>query len=216
MPDAYRPLTDSGAGWPVTDALGDALDRATRALWSTRRADGSWDERSDSGPASTANVLVVLHQARVLPARDLSAGASWLKARQRPDSSFVAHPFASGGSLSVTAQCWAALHPDPGSTGAASNAARYVMSHGRIPQLLADIGSGDPAAIHLALRTRRSSTAPVPTHSLGAVGSCRRRHQPPRSLRHRHRRAPVVADRPGPSRPEGDGSDRASGVSTGR
>ena len=103
---------EAGAGGATTDRLAAAIDRARRALWATRRADGSWDERSDIGPASTANVLVSLHHAGVLPARDLSAGASWLRGQQRPDGSFIACPFASGGSLSVTAQCWAALHLD--------------------------------------------------------------------------------------------------------
>src|SRR5215207_4713246 len=129
-PDRSRPASmDASAVGTTTDLLGAAIDRAARALWATRRADGSWDERSDIGPASTANVLVSLNHAGVLPARDLSAGASWLRAQQRPDGSFVAYPFASDGSLSVTAQCWAALHLDRESAGAAGKAEHYVQSH---------------------------------------------------------------------------------------
>jgi squalene cyclase len=142
---------EGGTVGTTIDLLNAAIDRATRALWSTRRADGSWDERSDIGPASTANVLVALNHAGVLRPRDLVAGASWLRGQQRPDGSFVPYPFASAGSLSVTAQCWAALHLDPASTGAAGRAGDYVRSHGGIPQLLEDMGSGDIASLYLAL-----------------------------------------------------------------
>jgi squalene cyclase len=146
-PDADSPgIMDAG-----TDLLGAAIDRATHALWSARRADGSWDERSDIGPAGTANVLVSLNHVGVLPSRDLTAGASWLRAHQRLDGSFVPYPFAPDGSLSATAQCWAALHLDGASAGAARKAEDYVRSHGGIPQLLANMGSGDLAPIYLAL-----------------------------------------------------------------
>lgn len=146
-PDADSPgIMDAG-----TDLLGAAIDRATQALWSARRADGSCDERSDIGPAGTANVLVSLNHAGVLPSRDLTAGTSWLRAHQRLDGSFVPYPFAADGSLSATAQCWAALHLDGASAGAARKAEDYVRSHGGIPQLLANMGSGDLAPIYLAL-----------------------------------------------------------------
>ena len=41
--------------------LRSAIEHGQRVLLETQRPDGSWDERSDVGPMSTAMVLIALH-----------------------------------------------------------------------------------------------------------------------------------------------------------
>lgn len=139
-------------------SLSDAIRRASRVLCRAQREDGSWDERSDVGPASTANVLVALSYAGILTAEDRDEGGRWLRWQQLTDGSFRPHPFAKEGSLSVTAQCWAALHlaSKDGPRGreaaeAAARAERYVASHGGVDRVVEDMRYGDVAAIFLAL-----------------------------------------------------------------
>jgi squalene cyclase len=148
-------MNDARIGVGADEAGGErlalAIARGRDVLWAGQRADGSWDERSDVGPASTANVLVALHHVGLLPASDLRRGAAWLRTQQRPDGSFVAYPFAPHGSLSVTAQCWAALHLDPDSADAARRAEAYVRAHGGMSLLVEAMRSGETAPIFLAL-----------------------------------------------------------------
>src|SRR5688500_16266756 len=51
-----------------TGAIEKAVARGSALLWAARRADGSSDDRSDVGPASTANVIVALDHVGLLPA----------------------------------------------------------------------------------------------------------------------------------------------------
>ncbi|MBX3272486.1 MAG: DUF2236 domain-containing protein [Sandaracinaceae bacterium] len=133
--------------------LDRAIARSRAALLRAQRPDGSWDERSDVGPASTANVLVALDHAGLLPATERAAGARWLRAQQREDGSFRAHPHAAAGDVSVTAQCYAALSrsPEPADRAAASRAWGFVAAHGGADELLVRMGAGDVAAVWLAL-----------------------------------------------------------------
>lgn len=135
------------------DALHQAIARSRGALWAAQRNDGSWDERSDVGPASTANVLVALHHVELLPADDLRQGASWLRSKQLRDGSFRPYPFARHGNLSTTAQCWAALSlsDTPEDRAAAAKAKAYVESHGGLTLVLDEMRTGDVSAIFLAL-----------------------------------------------------------------
>ncbi|MCB9598440.1 MAG: DUF2236 domain-containing protein [Sandaracinaceae bacterium] len=134
-------------------ALGRAIGRASRALFATQRADGSWDERSDVGPSSTANVLVALHHVGLMPATELADGTRWLRSRQLADGSFRPYPHAPAGNLSVTAQCWAALSLSsaPADRAAADRASAWVMAHGGLDALVAGMGTGDVGAVWLAL-----------------------------------------------------------------
>ncbi len=139
---------------PVAESeLRRAIARASQALFRAQRADGSWDERSDVGPASTANVLVALHHVGLLPQGELAAGARWLRSRQLPDGSFRAYPHAPAGNASVTAQCWAALSlsRDRADRAAAERAAAFVHANGGLDALLAQMGQGDLGAVWLAL-----------------------------------------------------------------
>lgn len=128
----------------------DAIARASRVLWDSQREDGSWDDRSDVGPSSTANVLVALAHANLLDDSDRAAGARWLLARQRPDGSFAPYPFAPHGALSVTAQCAAALSIG-GERTAADRAMRWVDAHGGVDGLLDEMRRGDVGAVFVAL-----------------------------------------------------------------
>lgn len=133
--------------------LHEAIARSRGALWAAQRSDGSWDERSDVGPASTANVLVALHHVGLLPRDDLRRGAAWLRSKQLRDGSFRPYPYARHGNLSTTAQCWAALSlgDAPEDRAAAAKAQAYVMSHGGLDLVVDEMRTGDVAAIFLAL-----------------------------------------------------------------
>lgn len=135
------------------ERLRDAIARGQRVLLSTQREDGSWDERSNIGASSTANVLVALQWAGLLPEEDLREGARWLRSQQRKDGSFEPHPFANRGDLGTTAQAWAALHLAPGEENAraAARAEAFVKKNGGVDAVLAGLGKGDLAGLYLAL-----------------------------------------------------------------
>jgi squalene cyclase len=135
------------------ERLREAILRGQRVLFSGQREDGSWDERSNIGASATANVLVALHWAKMLPEADLKDGARWLRSQQRKDGSFDAHPFANKGDLGTTAQAWAALHLAPGEENAraAANAASFVRANGGVDAVLAGLSRGDLGGLYLAL-----------------------------------------------------------------
>lgn len=122
-------------------------------LWATRRADGSWDERSNVGPVSTANVVVALHYAGLLPRADLEGAARWLRGQQQPDGGFLPYPYAPGSDLGTTAQAWAALSlsREAADRGAARRAAAFVHSRGGPQATLETLSRGDLSAVYLAL-----------------------------------------------------------------
>lgn len=135
------------------DALEAALRRSQAALFRSQREDGSWDERSDVGPVSTAMVLVSLAWLGALSAADREAGARWLRGQQRPDGSFVGRPFARQGDLGTTAVAWCALLLDdaPESRRAAARAYAFVEKGGGQGEILKRMASGDVSAIFVAL-----------------------------------------------------------------
>lgn len=130
----------------------DAIARASQVLWDSQRADGSWDDRSDVGPSSTANVLVALDHAGLLDATDRAAGCRWLRAQQRGDGSFAPYPFAPAGGASVTAQCAAALSLGADEDRAAARRALgWLEDHGGVDGVLDEMAVGDVGAVFLAL-----------------------------------------------------------------
>ncbi len=133
--------------------LDGAIERAAGAIYDSQLASGAWDARSDVGPVSTANVLVALDHLGVLTADERDTGLSWLRSVQRADGSFAAYPFARQGGLSVTAQCWAALHlgADAPSRAAADRARRFVDARGGPEAVRALMKTGDVGAIYLAV-----------------------------------------------------------------
>lgn len=133
--------------------LDQAIERATEALFLLQRADGSWDARSDVGPASTANVLVALAYVGVLTEEERRDGTRWLRSQQRADGSFLPYPYATEGDLSVTAQCWAALSlaDDDAGRDAAQRAKDFVMARGGATAVVGLMSSGDVGAIFLGL-----------------------------------------------------------------
>lgn len=137
----------------TTGTLRSAIERGRRALMRAQRADGSWDERSDVGPISTAMVLVSLAWMKRLEPDDLREGARWLRAQQRKDGSFVGRPFASEGDLGTTAVCWGALSLDRASESAAAaeRARRYVEDRGGAAAVVARMRTGDVGAIFAAM-----------------------------------------------------------------
>ncbi len=137
----------------TAERVRDAIAKGQRVLWSTQRPDGSWDERSNIGISSTANVLVALHWSRMLPERDLREGARWLRSQQLDDGSFEAYPFAGRGDVGATAQAWAALHLSPAAEDrdAARRAERWVHAHGGLDAVVAGLRTGDLGALYLAL-----------------------------------------------------------------
>src|SRR4051812_25185781 len=69
--------------------LAGTIDAACAAILHTQHADGHWSAPADSGPASTAFVLVVLHHLGALDAALGRRAADWLCTQQRTDGSFV-------------------------------------------------------------------------------------------------------------------------------
>ncbi len=130
-----------------------AIQRGQRALFRSQRPDGSWDDRSDVGPVSTAMVLVSLAWLGRLSTDDRREGARWLRSRQRPDGSFVGRPFAHGGDLGTTAVAWAALALDDAKESArAARAARaYVEARGGVNEVVAIMRHGDVSALFCAM-----------------------------------------------------------------
>jgi squalene cyclase len=130
-----------------------AITRGQRALFRTQRPDGSWDDRSDVGPVSTAMVLVSLAWLGRLSPDDRREGARWLRARQRSDGSFIGRPFAKSGDLGTTAVAWAALGLDdaPESKAAADRARAYVQARGGAAAIVDIMRKGDVSALFCAM-----------------------------------------------------------------
>lgn len=137
----------------TTENLGLAITRGQRALFRAQLRDGSWDDRSDVGPVSTAMVLVSLAWLGRLSPEDRRDGARWLRARQRRDGSFVGRPFAHAGDLGTTAVAWAALALDdaPESMEAARNARAFVEAKGGAAELVSIMRKGDVSALFCAM-----------------------------------------------------------------
>jgi squalene cyclase len=91
------------------DELDGAIDLARGMVLERQKPDGSWQERGDMGPFTTALSLVCLRHVGQLRADELHEGTRWLRSRQLEDGSFVGRPFASEGDLSATGAGWAAL-----------------------------------------------------------------------------------------------------------
>ncbi len=130
-----------------------AIARSRRALISAQRPDGSWDERSDVGPISTAMVFVSLAWLGALSDDDRRKTAAWLRTQQLADGSFVARPFAREGDLGTTAVAWTALALDdaPESHEAAHRARHYVEARGGADAIVDRMKTGDVSAVFCAL-----------------------------------------------------------------
>ena len=83
------------------DELDGAIGLARGMILERQKADGSWQERGDMGPITTALSLVCLRHVGQLRADELHEGTRWLRSRQLEDGSFVGRPFASAGDLSL-------------------------------------------------------------------------------------------------------------------
>jgi squalene cyclase len=120
---------------------------------SRQRPDGSFQERGDMGPFTTALALVSLHNLEQLPPDDLADGARWLRSRQMHDGSFAGRPFATAGDLSATATAWAALSLSKRESDrdAAERARGFVERSGGAEAVLALAASGDVSALVLAM-----------------------------------------------------------------
>src|SRR5688572_23743337 len=92
------------------DPLDNAIERGRSMVLARQRPDGSWNERGDMGPYTTALTLVSLHHVEQLPTDQLLEGTRWLRSRQLADGSFRGRPFADEGDLAATAAAWAALN----------------------------------------------------------------------------------------------------------
>jgi len=134
-------------------AVRAALDGAQQVLWSTQRADGSWESLCDMGAIPTAQVLVALHAAGALDPSDAADGARWLRGRQADDGSYRSHPTATDGDLGATASAWAALTLcAPGdSREAIARARAWVEANGGTAAVVEAFGRGDPAVVYVAL-----------------------------------------------------------------
>jgi squalene-hopene/tetraprenyl-beta-curcumene cyclase len=156
---ALRILTnefDAAALAGHAPSLDEAIERGRRMVLERQRADGSWQERCDVGPATTALVLVSLRHVGALPDAEHRSGTRWLRTRQRPDGSFEGRPFANRGDLSATALGWAALatSPDGDDQMAAGRAEAFVEANGGRDALLALASSGDVSALALSMAGR--------------------------------------------------------------
>lgn len=137
----------------TSKSLQRAIARSRRALLAAQRNDGSWDERSDVGPVSTAMVVVALAWLGRLSASDRAKAARWLCSQQLADGSFAARPFAREGDLGTTAVAWTALALDAAddSREAALRARTYVEARGGADALVDRMKTGDVSAIFCAL-----------------------------------------------------------------
>ncbi|HEY1534026.1 MAG TPA: prenyltransferase/squalene oxidase repeat-containing protein, partial [Polyangiaceae bacterium] len=135
------------------DELDGAIGLARGMILERQKADGSWQERGDMGPFTTALSLVCLRHVGQLRADELREGTRWLRSRQLEDGSFVGRPFASEGDLSATGAGWAALSLGEGeeNRAAAARARAFVESHGGLAALTALAVSGDLSALLLAM-----------------------------------------------------------------
>lgn len=151
-------------------SLDDAIRSARAMVIARQRPDGSWQERGDMGPFTTALALVSLHSVGHLPEPDLAEGLRWLKHQQRADGSFEGRPFANEGDLSTTAACWAALSlsTDPSDRVAADHAKSFVDAAGGLPAVLALASSGDIAPITCAMAGLIEPSV-IPTLPLSAL-----------------------------------------------
>lgn len=136
--------------------LRSAIEHGQRVLLETQRPDGSWDERSDVGPMSTAMVLIALHWLGVLPPSDLEESARWLRHQQAADGSFLGRPYALAGDLSATALAWAALQLSPSDdhAPAIARAHAFIEAQGGTTALLDRMRTGDVAPVFLAMAGR--------------------------------------------------------------
>jgi len=130
-----------------------AIQRACEMVLARQRADGSWQERADMGPVSTALVLLALSRANALDRTELSEGCRFLRHEQLEDGSFRGRPFAPRGDLGATATAWAALGLStmPDDRAAAARAQAFVAAHGGLDAVAELSESGDVAPLALAV-----------------------------------------------------------------
>ncbi len=130
-----------------------ALEKARAHVLSRQRADGSWQERADMGPLSTALSLVALAHVGALAEADLKEGCRFLRGAQLPDGSFPGRPFSTAPDLATTAAGWAALslsrHEQD--RAAALAASQSVQAQGGVDAVCRLGESGDIAPIILCL-----------------------------------------------------------------
>jgi squalene-hopene/tetraprenyl-beta-curcumene cyclase len=138
---------------PASARLDEAIERGRQMVLARQKSDGSWQERGDMGPFTTALSLVALHHVQQLPTADLLDGTRWLRAHQLQDGSFVGRPFAHEGDLSATAAGWAALSLSPHADDkrAAERARSFVAAHGGVDAVVHLAASGDVSCIVLAM-----------------------------------------------------------------
>lgn len=150
---ARGPVAEKVSPTEILPSLDEAIARGRSMVLSRQRDDGSFQERGDMGPFTTALALVSLHHVGKLSPAEILDGARWLRASQRDDGSFPGRPFAAEGDLSTTAVCWAALslstHPDD--AVAAARARAHVQSRGGIAAVAELSHSGDVSAHVLAM-----------------------------------------------------------------
>lgn len=91
------------------NALDLALEKARAHVLARQRADGSWQERADMGPLTTAMSLIALAHVDALTEADLAEGCRFLRGAQLADGSFPGRPFSTTADLATTAVGWAAL-----------------------------------------------------------------------------------------------------------
>ena len=161
---------NTGDPTQTSRSIDDAIAAARQMVVERQRPDGSWQERGDMGPFTTALTLVALRSVGQLPSEDLAEGTRWLRARQREDGSYLGRPFASEGDLSATAACWAALSLSDNDLDrtAANRAKDFVDRHGRVAGVAELAGGGDIAAIVCALAGLLDPSA-LPTLPLSAL-----------------------------------------------
>lgn len=147
--------------------MDDVIGRGREMVLARQRADGSWQERGDMGPFTTALALVALHDVDQLPASDAREGLRWLRSRQHDDGSFPGRPFTTQGDLATTAAAWAALSlgRDAEDVAAAARARDWVDANGGLDAVVALSTSGDVSAFVLVmaklLEPSRLSTLPT-------------------------------------------------------
>jgi squalene-hopene/tetraprenyl-beta-curcumene cyclase len=151
-------------------ALDAAIARGRAMVLARQRADGSWQERGNMGPFTTALAVVSLKHVGALSAGDVRDAARWLRAQQRPDGSFVMRPFADEGDLAATAAGWAALalSPHPDDTAAAARAQAFVEERGGVDAVVGLAATGDLSALVLAM-AGLVDAARIPTVPLSIV-----------------------------------------------
>jgi squalene-hopene/tetraprenyl-beta-curcumene cyclase len=138
---------------PERAGIDTAIERGRTMVLSRQLPDGSWNERGDMGPYTTALSIVALHHVEQLPRDQLAEGTRWLRSRQRADGSFIGRPFAEEGDLAATAAAWAALSLSDAAAdrAAAERAHGFVERHGGLAAVLALSSRGDITACVLAL-----------------------------------------------------------------